>query len=42
LTYAQKRRIYGTSQERQRSFFIDDIEKRLVLYERNNIRERRK
>ncbi len=28
LTYAKKRRIYGTSQKRQRSFFIDDIEKK--------------
>lgn len=34
LTYAQKRRIYGTNQKRQRSFFIDDIEKRLARYEK--------
>jgi DNA helicase-2/ATP-dependent DNA helicase PcrA len=33
LTYAQKRRIYGVSQKRQRSFFIDDIEKKLARYE---------
>ncbi|MBU0973632.1 MAG: UvrD-helicase domain-containing protein [Proteobacteria bacterium] len=33
LTYAQKRRIYGTSQKRQRSFFIDDIETRLAKRE---------
>ncbi|MBU3951312.1 MAG: UvrD-helicase domain-containing protein, partial [Proteobacteria bacterium] len=33
LTYAQKRRIYGTSQKRQRSFFIDDIETRLAQLE---------
>ena len=33
LTYAQKRRIYGVSQKRQRSFFIDDIEKKLAQYE---------
>jgi len=34
LTYAKKRRIYGFSQKRQRSFFIDDIEKRLARYEK--------
>ncbi|MCP4721758.1 MAG: UvrD-helicase domain-containing protein, partial [Desulfobacteraceae bacterium] len=34
LTYAKKRRIYGFSQKRQRSFFIDDIEKRLAQYEK--------
>jgi superfamily I DNA/RNA helicase len=33
LTYAQKRRIYGVSKTRQRSFFIDDIEKELAQYE---------
>jgi ATP-dependent DNA helicase UvrD/PcrA len=38
LTYAQKRRIYGTSQKRQRSFFIDDIEKRLAQYEKPVVR----
>lgn len=38
LTYARKRRIYGTSQERQRSFFIDDIEKKLAQYEKNVVR----
>jgi DNA helicase-2/ATP-dependent DNA helicase PcrA len=35
LTYAKKRRIYGTSQKRQRSFFIDDIEEKLAQYEKS-------
>jgi len=38
LTYARERRIYGTSQKRQRSCFIDDIEKKLALYEKSVIR----
>ncbi|RLB88033.1 MAG: hypothetical protein DRH26_14395 [Deltaproteobacteria bacterium] len=44
LTYAQKRRIYGVSQKRQRSFFIDDIEKKLAQYETSvmRIRENKK
>ncbi len=33
LTYAGKRRIYGTSKKRQRSHFIKDIESQLALYE---------
>jgi superfamily I DNA/RNA helicase len=33
LTYARKRSIYGVSKKRQRSFFIDDIEKKLTQYE---------
>ncbi|OQY51570.1 MAG: DNA helicase [Desulfobacteraceae bacterium 4572_89] len=33
LTYARKRSIYGTWKNQQRSFFIDDIEKRLAQYE---------
>ncbi len=37
LTYAQKRRIYGVSQKRQRSFFIDDIEKKLARYETSSM-----
>jgi len=40
LTYAQKRRIYGVSQKRQRSFFIDDIEKKLAQYETSVMRVR--
>ncbi len=40
LTYAQKRRIYGVSQKRQRSFFIDDIEKKLARYETSVLRGR--
>ncbi len=40
LTYAKKRRIYGTSQKRQRSFFIDDIEKKLTQYETSILRAR--
>ncbi len=35
LTYARKRRIYGTQKKRQRSFFIEDIEKRLMQLEKN-------
>ncbi len=35
LTYAQKRRIYGTQMERQRSFFIDDIEKKLMQVQKS-------
>jgi superfamily I DNA/RNA helicase len=34
LTYARKRSIYGTGVKRQRSFFIDDIEKKLTKVER--------
>ena len=33
LTYARKRSIYGNYKNQQRSFFIDDIEKRLAQYE---------
>ncbi|HCY84840.1 MAG TPA: hypothetical protein DHV36_06865, partial [Desulfobacteraceae bacterium] len=33
LTYAKKRRIFGTGKMRQRSFFIDDIEKELAKME---------
>ncbi|MCK5836293.1 MAG: UvrD-helicase domain-containing protein, partial [Desulfobacula sp.] len=33
LTYAKKRRVYGVDKNQQRSFFIDDIEKRLAQYE---------
>lgn len=33
LTYAQKRRIYGTIEKRQRSLFIDDIERALTQLE---------
>ena len=36
LTYALKRRIYGTQVKRQRSVFIDDIEKRLVRLEKRS------
>ena len=35
LTYAQKRRIYGGQEKRQRSFFIDDIEKKLLQIDKN-------
>ncbi len=38
LTYAKKRRIYGTQKKRQRSFFIEDIEKRLMQLEKNSVR----
>ncbi|NOX32764.1 MAG: UvrD-helicase domain-containing protein [Deltaproteobacteria bacterium] len=34
LTYAKKRSIYGTMKNRQRSFFIEDIEKKLTLVEK--------
>ncbi len=30
LTHAKTRSIYGISKKRQRSFFIDDIEKKLM------------
>jgi ATP-dependent DNA helicase UvrD/PcrA len=33
LTYARKRRIYGVSKKGQRSFFIDDIEKKMIQYQ---------
>jgi len=35
LTYAKKRSIYGKSFKRQRSFFIEDIEKRLTQVEKS-------
>ena len=35
LTYAKKRSIYGKSFKRQRSFFIEDIEKRLTRLEKS-------
>ncbi len=38
LTYAQKRRIYGTQMKRQRSLFIDDIEKKLMKLEQGPAR----
>jgi DNA helicase-2/ATP-dependent DNA helicase PcrA len=38
LTYAKKRRIYGRSFKRQRSLFIEDIEKRLTRQEKNAAR----
>ncbi|MFH2093465.1 MAG: UvrD-helicase domain-containing protein [Pseudomonadota bacterium] len=34
LTYAKKRSIYGIGQKRQRSFFIEDIEKQLMKIEK--------
>ncbi len=34
LTYARKRRVYGTLENRQQSVFINDIENRLALYEK--------
>ena len=34
LTYAKKRSIYGISQKRLRSFFIEDIEKQLMQVEK--------
>ena len=37
LTYAKKRTIYGKSFKRQRSFFIDDIEKRLTQVEKSPV-----
>ncbi len=37
LTYARKRTIYGKSLKRQRSFFIDDIEKRLTQVEKSPV-----
>ena len=38
LTYAKKRSIYGKSFKRQRSFFIEDIEKRLTQVEKSFVR----
>ena len=35
LTYAKKRSIYGKSYKRQRSFFIEDIEKKLTQVEKS-------
>ena len=37
LTYAKKRSIYGKSFKRQRSFFIDDIEKRMTQFEKSPV-----
>jgi len=37
LTYAKKRSIYGKSFKRQRSFFIDDIEKSLTQLEKSRV-----
>ncbi len=38
LTYAKKRRIYGRSLKRQRSLFIEDIEKKLTQVEKSAAR----
>lgn len=38
LTYARKRSIYGKSVTRQRSFFIEDIEKKLMQVEKMRVR----
>ena len=38
LTYAAKRRIYGTSKSRTRSRFIDDIERQLALFEQERLK----
>jgi superfamily I DNA/RNA helicase len=38
LTYAKKRSIFGISKKRQRSFFIEDIEKRLTQVETRFVR----
>jgi len=35
LTYAKKRRIFGLDKSRERSCFIDDIEKELARYDRS-------
>ena len=37
LTYAKKRTIYGKSLKRQRSFFIEDIEKKLTQVEKRHV-----
>ncbi|MBC8438938.1 MAG: UvrD-helicase domain-containing protein [Deltaproteobacteria bacterium] len=37
LTYAKKRTIYGKSFKRQRSFFIEDIEKRLTQVDKSPV-----
>ena len=37
LTYAKKRTIYGKSFKKHRSFFIDDIEKRLTQVEKSPV-----
>ncbi|WP_027362901.1 UvrD-helicase domain-containing protein [Desulfospira joergensenii] len=42
LTYARKRRIYGTVQKRERSLFLDDIERRLTRTEQSRIQEKAK
>ena len=38
LSYAKKRRVYGKMLKRQRSVFIDDIEKRLISLEKTAVR----
>jgi len=38
LTYAKKRSIYGKNCKRQRSSFIEDIEKRLTQLEKSSVR----
>ncbi len=42
LTYAKKRRIFGLDKSRQRSCFIDDIEKELARYEKRRVQSRKK
>jgi len=39
LTYAGKRQIFGRMEKRQQSVFLDDIEKRLALYEKQQKRQ---
>jgi len=42
LTYAKKRRIFGLDKSRQRSCFIDDIERQLARYEKKGGQTRKK
>ncbi len=42
LTYAKKRRIFGLDKSRQRSCFIDDIERQLARYEKQRVQSRKK
>ncbi len=39
LTYARKRQVFGVMENRQQSVFLDDIEKRLALVEKQNKRQ---
>ncbi|MFO7911253.1 MAG: hypothetical protein R6V15_03735 [Desulfotignum sp.] len=39
LTYPRKRQVFGAMGNRQQSIFLDDIERRLALFEKQKKRQ---